>query len=189
MSCCNRFQREKSKKDISAIKPHLAGGLWLGERCLNASQKLAFRKDMEEAWKSFAEEEMAKKILRGGDSQANEALHSIVACLYRKDIAHGNNMNFSYAAAASVMKMSLGTSFVTVLAKAMQTQLPPRASAKNSLVDKNKTRLALHKQKPISKKFEVSKSVLFILYFMISIKVQVNSMQIMKEKGSVKCLC
>ena len=92
------------------------------------------------------------KILRGGDSQANEALHSIVARLYRKDIARGYNMNFSYAAAASVMKMSLGTSFVTVLAKALQTQLPPRVSAKISLVDKNKTRLALYKQKPISKK-------------------------------------
>ena len=110
--------------DPLKAKPKLAGKKWLGEKCLNEKQKLKFRKELEAVWEQYCDPKIVKKILRGGDTQINESLHSIQCRMYRKDMPHGDYSSYVFAMAASVLKMSLGPAYVIQLTKKLGLLCP-----------------------------------------------------------------
>ena len=69
-------------------------------------------------WSQFTRaciQENRKKIIRSTkNTQKNEALHGVQARLYRKDLNHGNSIEYVFAMAAGVLKLSLGECYLPI---------------------------------------------------------------------------
>ena len=113
--------------DLALVKPKLADGLWLGERCADEEQVQGFRRDLESIYQELASKKTAKKIIRTNNTQKNEALHGVQARLYRKDLNHGNSIEYVFAMAAGVLKLSLGECYLPTLAAKLYYTLPATA--------------------------------------------------------------
>ena len=112
---------------LEKVCPKLAGNVWLGERCANAAHIASFRKDIKALFDQLCESYMAKKILRQNDTQCSESLHSRQARLYRKDIAHGGNIEYVHCMASGILQYTLGHCYVPQLCDTTHTTLPPSA--------------------------------------------------------------
>ena len=112
---------------IATVKTKLQDNKWLGDRCVDESHKVAFRKSMEQEFDTFCEVKMAKKILRENDTQVNESAHSSQTRLNRKDINQGRCTEYPSAMAAGVLKVCLGQSYVPSLTKKLGCRIPARA--------------------------------------------------------------
>ena len=55
--------------DLNLVKPKLADGLWLGERCVDTDQAAGFRRDIESIYEELACTKMAKKIMRTNNTE------------------------------------------------------------------------------------------------------------------------
>ena len=121
--CCPCFAKPEE------VKPNLSGKQWLGERCLDEAHRKKFRKELVSVWEAYCDKHIARKILRGGDNQKNESLHSIQARLYRKDMPQGDYMSYKYAMAAGVCRMASGFMFVVDLSEKLGLHLPKPATA------------------------------------------------------------
>ena len=126
--------------DMNAVKPKLADGLWLGKRC---EQLQGFRRDMESIYEELAQLKTAKKIIRSNNTQINEALHGIQSRIFRKDVNHGDSIEYVYAMAAGVLKLSLGECYLPTLAARLGCKLPSAAinfmDRKHNLLRKKNT--------------------------------------------------
>ena len=60
--------------DLNLVKPKLADGMWLGERCVDEEQLAGFRRDLESIYAELACTKTAKIIIRTNNTQKNEAL-------------------------------------------------------------------------------------------------------------------
>ena len=69
----------------------------------------------------------AKKIIRTNNTQKNEALHGCQSRIYRKDVNHGNSIEYIFAMAAGVLKLSLGECYLPTLAARLACTLPALA--------------------------------------------------------------
>ena len=113
--------------DLELVKPKLADGMWLGERCVDTEQLQGFRQDLTAIYEELASLKTAKKILRTNNTQVNEALHGIQSRLYRKDMHHGNSIEYVFAMAAGILKLSLGECYLPTLAARLGCKLPAAA--------------------------------------------------------------
>ena len=113
---------------IKSVKTKLQDNKWLGERCVDETHKLAFRRSMQAEFESFSEVKMAKKILRENDTQVNESTHSSQTRLNRKDINQGRCTEYPSAMAAGILKVCLGQSYLPQLAKKLHCRITQRAS-------------------------------------------------------------
>ena len=134
--------------DMNAVKPKLADGLWLGERCVDHEQLQGFRTDMESIYEELAQLKTAKKIIRSNNTQINEALHGIQSRIFRKDVNHGDSIEYVYAMAAGVLKLSLGECYLPTLAARLGCKLPSAAinfleRKHNLLTNKNIYKLSI----------------------------------------------
>ena len=134
--------------DMNAVKPKLADGLWLGERCVGHEQLQRFRRDMESIYEELAQLKTAKKIIRSNNTQINEALHGIQSRIFRKDVNHGDSIEYVYAMAAGVLKLSLGECYLPTLAARLGCKLPSAAinfleRKHNLLTNKNIYKLSI----------------------------------------------
>ena len=93
---------------MSTVKTKLQDNKWLGERCVDANHRAAFRKSIAAEFSGFCELKMAKKVLRENDTQVNESAHSSQTRINRKDINQGRCTEYPGAMAAGVLKVSLG---------------------------------------------------------------------------------
>ena len=55
--------------DLKLVKPKLADGMWLGERCVDEEQRQGFRRDMDSIYKELACTKTSKKIIRTNNTQ------------------------------------------------------------------------------------------------------------------------
>ena len=60
--------------DLNLVKPKLADGMWLGERCVDEEQLAGFRRDLESIYAELACTKTAKIIIMTNNTQKNEAL-------------------------------------------------------------------------------------------------------------------
>ena len=113
--------------DLALVKPKLADGMWLGERCVDEEQLQSFRHDIESIYEELAAIKTAKKILRTNNTQINEALHGVQSRIYRKDVNHGDSIEYIFAMAAGILKLSLGECYLPTLAAQCRCTLPDTA--------------------------------------------------------------
>ena len=106
--------------DLNNVKPKLADGMWLGERCVNEEQLEGFRRDMQSIYEELACTKTAKKIIRTNNTQKNEALHGCQSRIYRKDVNNGSGIEYVFALAAGVLKLSLGECYLPTSALALK---------------------------------------------------------------------
>ena len=132
--------------------PDLHGGKWLGERCGNIEQTKQLRLELENMWEEVKDPTILKMILREGETQTNEALHSCQTNLCPKNETFGNSMRYVWAMAAGVCKMSIGNSFLVRTAEKLELPLTKLAKNLLGLKDKKRKRDKLHKKKPQTKK-------------------------------------
>ena len=113
--------------DLEVVKPKLADDLWLGERCVDKEQLEGFRRDLLSIFKELADLKTAKKIIRTNNTQVNESLHGIQSRLFRKDMNHGDSIEYIFAMAAGILKLSLGECYLPTLAATFGCKLPNTA--------------------------------------------------------------
>ena len=78
--------------DFALVKPKLAVGLWLGERCVDEEQVQGFCSNLKAIYQELASKKTARKVICTNNTQKNEALHGVQSCLYQKDLNHGNSI-------------------------------------------------------------------------------------------------
>ena len=129
--------------DLNLVKPKLADGMWLGERCVDEEQLAGFRRDLESIYAELACTKTAKKIIRTNNTQKNEALHGCQSRIYRKDVNHGNSIEYVFAMAAGILKLSLGECYLPTLAARFGCTLPASAfkylDCKQAMLNKSAT--------------------------------------------------
>ena len=79
------------------MKPKQTGGKWLGERCISKSQANRLREKFNDLSGLYAQPHVAEMILRGGDTNKNESLHSGQFRLCRKDFNFGDASAYMHA--------------------------------------------------------------------------------------------
>lgn len=109
---------------LTNVRPKLADNMWLGERCADDKSRMKFRAAIESVFNNVCNVETAKKILRVNDTQVNESLHGNQALKYRKDVNHGDSLEYIFGMAAGVCRMSLGSKFLPTFLKALKCALP-----------------------------------------------------------------
>ena len=113
--------------DLEVVKPKLADGMWLGERYVDKEQLEGFRRDLLSIFKELADLKTAKKIIRTNNTQVNKSLHGIQSRLFRKDMNHGDSIEYIFAMAAGILKLSLGECYLPTLAATFGCKLPNTA--------------------------------------------------------------
>ena len=99
-------------------------------------------------YEELAQLKTAKKIIRSMNTQINETLHGIQSRIFRKDVNHGDSIEYVYAMAAGVLKLSLGECYLPTLAARLGCKLPSAAinfleRKHNLLTNKNIYKLSI----------------------------------------------
>ena len=146
--------------DPKAVKPKQTGGKWLGERCVTNNQVKRLRQKFDELWGLYSQPHVAEMILRGGDTNKNESLHSGQFRMCRKDLNFGDASAYTHAMSCGVLKKSVGNSFLIRLAQQAGARLSTKArkfiARKDTLLTKQKTLRKLRSFKLQRKKNKTS---------------------------------
>ena len=128
--------------DANKVKPKQTGGKWLKERCISKSQASRLRDKFNDLCGLYAQPHIAEMILRGGDTNKNESLHSGQFRLCRKDLNFGDASAYTHTMSCGVLKKSIGNVFLARLAHHTGAVLSARATTfiarKDAVLEKRK---------------------------------------------------